>query len=252
MTGRIAHGGKTIYGARVGILLLDRQFPRVPGDIGNALTWPFPVLYKVVRGADHKAVILDKAKNILDLFAAAADELVAEGADGITTSCGFLSMIQEGLRARCPVPVAASSLMQASFVQRLLPPGKKVGIITESAKNLTEEHLAAAGAPLDTPVVGIEHGNEFTRVFNRNELEMDLVAAERDLMKGGEEMVSKHPDVGAVVLETTNMVPFTRALSEHMRLPVYDIYSFVCWFHAGLAPRDFGWPGSAPRDFRER
>ncbi len=252
MTGRMAHGGKTIYGARVGILLLDRQFPRVPGDIGNALTWPFPVLYKVVRGADHEAVILDKAKNVLDIFVAAAAELVAEGADGITTSCGFLSTIQEGLRAHCPVPVAASSLMQVPFVERLLPPGKRAGIITESAKNLTEEHLAAAGAPLDTPVVGIEHGNEFTRVFNQNEMEMDMVAAERDLMKGGEEMVSKHPDVGAVVLETTNMVPFTRALSEHMRLPVYDIYSFVCWFHAGLAPRDFGWPGSAPRNFRER
>ena len=70
MTGRKAHGGKTIYGARVGILLLDRQFPRVPGDIGNALTWPFPVLYKVVRGADHKAVVLDKAKDIIDDFVA--------------------------------------------------------------------------------------------------------------------------------------------------------------------------------------
>jgi hypothetical protein len=127
-----------------------------------------------------------------------------------------------------------------------------VGIITESAKNLTPEHIAAAGAPPDTPVVGIEHGQEFTTTFNRNEMEMDVVAAERDLMKGGEEMVSKHPDVGAVVLETANMLPFTRALSQHMGLPVYDLYSLVCWLQAGLEPRDFGHPGSGPRDFRER
>jgi hypothetical protein len=45
------HGGKTVYGASVGILMLETRFPRIPGDIGHAATWPFPVLYKVVRGA---------------------------------------------------------------------------------------------------------------------------------------------------------------------------------------------------------
>ena len=44
-------GGKTVYGASVGILMLETRFPRIPGDIGNALTWPFPVHYRVVRGA---------------------------------------------------------------------------------------------------------------------------------------------------------------------------------------------------------
>ena len=36
-------GGKSVYGASVGILMLDARFPRIPGDMGNALTWPFPV-----------------------------------------------------------------------------------------------------------------------------------------------------------------------------------------------------------------
>jgi hypothetical protein len=47
--------------------------------------------------------------------------------------------------------------------------------------------------------------------------------------------------IGAIVLECTNMAPFARAL--HLRMPVYDIYSFVSWFHAGLSPRGFGLPG---------
>ena len=252
MTGRKAYGGKTVYGARVGILIMETRFPRVPGDIGNALTWPFPVLYRVVRGAVFESVIVKKAEGLLEAFVAAADSLVGEGADGITTSCGYLSVIQEGLRVRSQVPVAASSLMQVPFVQRLLPPGKRVGIITETASLLTEDHLAAAGAPLDTPVVGCEGGRELTRTFVEDQMEFDLQAAERDLLDAGDDMVRRHADVGAVVLETTNMVPFSRALSEHIRLPVFDIYSFVCWFQAGLAPRDFGWPGSAPRDWRER
>ena len=41
-------GGKTVYGAAVGILVLGTKFPRMPGDISFAPTWPFPVLYKVV------------------------------------------------------------------------------------------------------------------------------------------------------------------------------------------------------------
>ena len=28
-------GGKTVYGASVGILMLETRFPRIPGDIGN-------------------------------------------------------------------------------------------------------------------------------------------------------------------------------------------------------------------------
>jgi len=57
-------------------------------------------------------------------------------------------------------------------------------------------------------------------------------------------LVAQQPDTGAVLLECTNMVPYARALSERLRLPVFSIYSFVIWFHAGLVPRDFGPPGS--------
>jgi hypothetical protein len=45
------------------------------------------------------------------------------------------------------------------------------------------------------------------------------------------------------VLECKNMVPFARALRQRLQMPVYDIYSFVTWFHAGLSPRGFGLPG---------
>src|SRR5690349_6651955 len=89
---RIAVGGKALYGARVGILMLEARFPRILGDMGNAETWPFPVLYKVVSGASPRRVVCDRAEGLLDQFLAAADELVRLGADGITTTCGFLSL----------------------------------------------------------------------------------------------------------------------------------------------------------------
>jgi len=239
----IARGGKAIYGAPLGILMLEANFPRIPGDMGNALTWPFPVLYRVVKGASPERVVLDAASGLLDDFLAAAQDLVAQGAEAITTNCGFLSLFQRELAAHVRVPVATSSLIQVPWVQAILPPKKRVGIIAVSALSLTPRHLEGAGVPLDTPLVGTENGREFFRVLILGEKqEMDIAAAAKDILDAGRTLVARYPDIGAIVLECTNMPPYAHALREVLGLPIYDIYSLVTWLHAGLRPRDFGPP----------
>ena len=79
---RIARGGKAIYGAPLGILMLEARFPRIPGDMGNGTTWPFPVLYRVVSGASPEKVVLKGAAGLLPDFIDAAKDLVRLGADG--------------------------------------------------------------------------------------------------------------------------------------------------------------------------
>jgi Asp/Glu/hydantoin racemase len=249
---RIARGGKAVYGARVGILMLEARFPRIPGDMGNATTWPFPVLYKVVAGASPQRVVRERAAGLLEPFLDAARELVRLGADGITSNCGFLSLFQDQIAAAAGVPVAISSMMQVPMVNRLLPPGRRAGILTISAATMTAEHLARAGVPGGTPVMGTDGGREFTRAILGDEDALDVAAAERDILDAGAELVRRNPDVGAIVLECTNMAPYARALAEHVGMPVHDIYSFVTWFHAGIAPRDFGHPASDRRQWRER
>lgn len=238
--GAVAAGGKAVYGARLGILMLEARFPRIPGDMGNARTWPFPVLYRVVRGASPRRVVMERASGLLDAFLDAAEELVELGADGITTNCGFLSIYQAELAARVRVPVATSSLMQVPLVQATLPPARRVGVLTVSATTLTTDHLVAAGAPADTPVAGTEGGGEFTRVLIGDEARLDVAAAARDVLDAGRALVARHPEVGAIVLECTNMPPYAAALREALGLPVFDIYSLIAWFHAGLEPRRFG------------
>ena len=225
----------------VGIMMLKTSFPRLPGDIGNPATWPFPVLYEVVAPATVDRVV--SADPPLDLllepFVAAGERLVAAGARALTTSCGFLALLQGALSARLPVPVMTSSLQQIAQVQAGLAPGKRVGVISIYAANLTARHLAAAGAPDDLPVVGTEGGRELTRVIMADLPELDAEAAERDVLDAGDALMAKAPEVGAVVLECTNMAPYARALQAHLGLPVYDIVSLVTWLQGGLAPR--GW-----------
>jgi hypothetical protein len=241
MTHRIARGGKAVYGAPLGILMLEARFPRIPGDMGNGATWPFPVLFRIVKGASPERVVMGAAAGLLDDFLHAAAELVDQGAEAITTNCGFLAIFQRELAAHVRVPVATSSLIQIPWVQTLLPPGKRVGVVTVSAGSLTPRHLEAAGVPPDTPIVGTEGGREFFRVLIRGEApDMDVALAEADILAAGRELGARDPSVGTIVLECTNMPPYARALRDALGLPVFDIYSLISWFHAGLRPRDFG------------
>ena len=150
-------------------------------------------------------------------------------------------MFQKEIAAAVGVPVATSSLMQVPWVQATLPPGKRVGLVTVSGTTLTPAHLEGAGVPLDTPMIGTENGKEFFRVLIKAEKdEMDVGLAEQDVVGAARALVAANPDVGAIVLECTNMPPYAAAVQTAVGLPVYDIYSMIIWFHAGLRPRAFG------------
>lgn len=233
------HGGKTVFGATLGILMLETRFPRIPGDMGNALTWRFPVQYRVVRGASPDKVVRHDARVLVDLFIEQALDLVAHGCDGITTNCGFLSIVQDQVASAVPVPVATSSLMQVPMVQAMLPPGRRAGILTISKSTLTDRHLAAAKVPPDTPVWGTEGGREFTRAILGDELDIDFAACRADMIDAARAFHAAHPELGAIVLECTNMVPYAADVRRVTGLPVFSIYSFVQWFQQSLMPRRF-------------
>lgn len=234
-----ASGGKAIYGASIGILMLEARFPRIHGDMGNARSWPFPVHYRVVRDATPDRVVRKRGDGLLDAFIAAGRELVADGVDGITTNCGFLSLFQNDLADALNVPVATSSLMQVPMIEALLPGRQKVGILTISAETLSCGHLDAIGVDPTIPIAGTDGGCEFSRVILDDEAELDVALAERDNVEAACRLVADHPDIGAILLECTNMVPYAAAIRAATARPVFSIYNFITWFQASLEPRRF-------------
>jgi hypothetical protein len=222
----------------IGILMLKTGFPRPPGDIGNPATWRFPVRYEVVETALAGRVVTDRPlpEGLVEDFIEAGERLVAAGAAAITTSCGFLATVQADLAAALPVPVMSSSLLQIPWIQSALPPDRRVGAITIDAGKLTAAHFIGVGAPADTPFVGVERGRELHRVIFADLPELDLAAAEADVLAAGDALRAQVPDLGAVVLECTNMAPYAPALSRHLGLPVHDIVSLVNWLRDGLMP----------------
>ncbi len=240
MADTIARGGRAIYGVSLGILMLEARFPRIPGDMGNAETWPFPVQLCVVEGATPERIVLGDPRDQLDRFIRAGRRLIELGVSAITTNCGFLALLQPHLANALGVPVATSSLMQVPWVNAILPPGRRAGIVTVCAAALTPAHLAAVGAPADTPVAGTENGAEFFRVLIKADSDMmDIDLAEHDVVEAARTLVRQNPDIGAIILECTNMPPYAAAVAAATGLPVYDIYSMVTWFVAGIRPRIF-------------
>ena len=232
-------GGKSVYGASIGILMLEAQFPRIVGDVGNAASFPFPVHYKVVRGASPDRVVRQQSNGLLEPFIEAARELEAEGVDGITTTCGFLCQFQAELAAAVSIPVATSSLMQVDFVNRMLPPGKRAGVLTISRSSLTPTHLSTANVPLNTPIGTTEGGKEFTQAVLGNRTELDVAVAREDNIEAARQLQAEHPNLGAIVLECTNMSPYAADIRAATGLPVFSILTLITWFQAGLAPTQF-------------
>ncbi len=237
MTSGRVRGGFNQYGFTVGILMLDTRFPRIPGDMGNAATFPFPVRYHRVSGAAPDLVVRRGAEGLLPAFIAGARELEREGVGAITTNCGFLVKYQRELAAAVSVPVFTSSLLLVPLVHRLLPAGRRVGIMTVSAATLGAEHLRGAGIGGDIPiaVAGLETEKEFTRVLLGDELELDVEAAREEHVRVARRLVGEHPDLGAIVLECTNMPPYAADIQRETGLPVFDIVSLVTLVHAALA-----------------
>src|SRR5216110_2185084 len=102
-SGRV-RGGFNQYGVTVGILMLDTRFPRIPGDMGNASTFPFPVLYHRVRGASPDRVVRHGQQELLPSFIEGARALESEGVRAVTTNCGFLAKFQSEVAASVSIP----------------------------------------------------------------------------------------------------------------------------------------------------
>ncbi|ABG29963.1 conserved hypothetical protein [Roseobacter denitrificans OCh 114] len=223
---------------KLGILMLDTRFPRIPGDIGNPQTWDFPVQYAVVPGASPQAVVCDDTAPFVRAFVREGQRLVAEGCTGIATTCGFLALIRPQLAQALGVPVAASALEQAAQIQATLAPDKNLGIITISKASLSPSHLRVAAVPEDCAIVGME-GSDFARSILENRADLDVARARHELVAAGQTLVETAPQTGAILLECTNMVPYAADLRRATGLPVYSIYTYLNWFHQSLNPKVF-------------
>jgi hypothetical protein len=235
-----AHGTTNLYGYTIGILVIEGHFPRLPGALGNATTFPFPVLHHVVPGATGQRVVREADAEILAPWIEGARTLEAAGVRAITTSCGFTAVYQRELADAVDVPVFASSLLLAPLIARMLKRGHRVGVVTADARHLAARHLAGAGVEPETVVVaGLEGCPEFEAVVFHDRHDLDVERMQAEVVDVSRALVARHPDVRALLLECSLLPPFAHAVQAATRLPVFDFTTLVTMVHAALVRRPF-------------
>lgn len=226
----------------LGLMLLDTRFPRPLGDVGNPASWPVPVLARVVpdllpRVAVQSAAGL-RASGMLPAMVQAVRSLEAAGCAAITTSCGFLVLLQAELQAAVRVPVTTSSLLQ---LPELLRGEGRVGVLTISAQRLGREHLLAAGVAPDrlgdVVVQGMDPAGAFAGPILANETAMDLARAGDEVVAAAEALARRAPALRTLVLECTNMPPYAQRIRAATGLRVLSLFD-AAELRVPPSPRD--------------
>ena len=232
-------------GEPIGILILDAAYPCVPGNVGNATTYPFPVRYHEVKGASIERLLNQRDLTLLEPFLEGARKLEAEGVRAITGACGFMALFQQEIADAVDIPVFMSSMLQVPFITRTLKRGQKVGIISANASVMTDQHLRNVGITPDMPVVlyGMEGKYEFRSSVLEEKGTMDTDLVEKEILEVCDKMLAENPDIGAIELECSGLPPFAAAVHRHTGLPVFDFITMIRHFASALTPTDYRGPG---------
>ncbi len=227
------------YGESIGILILDASYPCVPGNVGNASTFPFPVRYEKVEGASIDRLLNQQDPELVTPFIEAAQRLYQCGVKAITGACGFMALFQEEVAQQMEIPVFLSTLLQIPFIYRIT--GKRVGIITADAGSLKPKHFSSTGVADAIPlaIAGMENQTEFRDAILKEKGTLDSDLIEKEVVGVACDLVEKSPDIGSILLECSDLPPYAHAIQAATGRPVFDFFTMINYVHTTLVRTKF-------------
>jgi len=241
-------GGRRIYGVAIGICLLDRKYPLIPGNVGNPTTYDFPVRVKVIKGLYaapftptplHPGETGDPLEKTIEIIREFNEE---GGVRAIVTACGFFSGCQKELSAASNIPVFTSPLLLIPMIYRSIKSEKKVGILTASANKLSKDFLVPVGVSQSIPIVikGMEGCREFKEVIGDKRWVADIGKMQNEVVDKAVELVRENPDIGAILLECSDMPPFAYAIQKALKnIPVFDYICMIRMIYHALVQKEY-------------
>lgn len=205
------------------------QLESMPGNSTNPASYPFAVRMAHVEGACVETVITHPSQKVLEDMIAISKKLVAEeGVAAITTSCGFNAIFQKALSEALPVPVFTSALLQIPLIRNLIG-NRAIGVLTANGSALTREHFAACGISADTVlhVMGLEDAPEWNKIFACPDEAFDVELVRQEILNTVRKGIADCPNMGAILLECTDLPPFGKDIQAESGLPVFDFQSMM-------------------------
>jgi Asp/Glu/hydantoin racemase len=222
---------------------MDERFLRIPGDVGNASTFSFPVIYKIIKGYSGPDIVSKKVNlSLKSSLCKAAKELEEKGVKAIVGGCGFFGRFQKELTESVNIPVFSSSLLFVPMISRTLPLKKKrVGILFAQASQVSDELLKAVGIDESIPIAhaGFDWVEDSEMDWNESDPEKMQQNLNEVLVKLARMLIIRAPDIGALVFECTNMPPAAHAIQEKTGLPIFDVTTLVKLVHSTVIRKRF-------------
>lgn len=233
--------GQWVSGYTVGVMLLDVHYPLVPGNVVNADTYGFPVRHMWVPGANQARMHSGDDSLLPDLIAT-AKQLELEGCRAICGACGYFGHFQKRVADAIDIPVYLSSIVQIPWIRVALKSDQKIGILCADGHNFTPELAAQCGVTEEDyarcVVAPAGELPEFSALMERRG-HFDNGIIRQELVTLAKDLVAKNPDIGAILLECSDMPPYAWAIQAELNLPVYDFITLIKYAHLTVAQKPY-------------
>lgn len=229
--------GQLTNGFPIGILQLWAHLPFFPGNVSNAYTYDFPVKFLEVQGSTIENILAGDM-SLLNEIVAAAKQLEIEGCRAICANCGFFGHYQKLVADQLEVPVYLSSIIQVPWAINGMKSYQKLGIITANKNTLTSSLFESCGIGEKIQnrcvVYGAQDEAEFMNILlGKGGLNYDKTG--KELLSIAQRLIAENQDVGALLLECTDMPPYSHLLQAELGLPVYDAITLIKYVKSTVA-----------------
>jgi hypothetical protein len=224
-----------IAGFDVGILCLNTIHPLVRGNVQHAGSFNFPVLYDIVNDVTP-AELMSGHKSALPPILKAVERLEHAGVKVIVGACGSFANYQKPAMAAAHVPVFMSILTQVPFLLSALPAAQMLGIIFASAKTFTHKVIQQCGiTDIDRIVtIGADSLSTFAPILTQKTA-FDSDALQVEITSLAEHTMREHPEIGAWLLQCSDLPPYAAAIQRATGLPVFDMCTLIEHLHRAMA-----------------
>ncbi|MCY3752079.1 MAG: aspartate/glutamate racemase family protein [Gammaproteobacteria bacterium] len=224
----------------VAIIDGDWKVPYIPGDVTNASTYPFPVVYHFLDDIDV-TLILNGDPSQREPVIRAVKEIASSGVRGISGDCGFLIHYQADAARAVDIPVYLSSLLQLPLMDAILAGDRSIGIIAAVASSVDEDVIRKAGfkGRRELVIRGMQDSNVFASSLLQPSTSIDSDAAANEVIDLCLQMQQEHPNLGAYLFECSMLPPYSHAAHAATGLPVFDFVTMINYFQRASYRKEF-------------
>lgn len=233
-----------VAGFPVGIVYIDdTNYPMVPGNVNNASTYDFPVILRTIPNMSQERVFAGDPTIADDIIEMGKYLIQKEGIRALSSGCGFFGNFQEKVAAALDIPVALSPLVMIPWIQTMIKPNQKIGVLTANAGALTPALFKSCGVENTDRLIirDLYHEPEFSCIltyrgyFNNNGVRDEVVGKAMEIMNEDDE-------IGAFLLECSDLPPYSYAIQAATQRPVFDFISMIKFMKMSVTQKPYtGW-----------